>query len=203
MLKGKAELGINPQSDRCMSVVYGSIVMLVAGFFPSATAWCQASLPDYQRWNAACKRLPANRELRGAMPGKSLLPLPLFTDFESVLDRFVQNEQKGRLGNPEAWVGDAPDPKKFFDGTEDWNRSDEIPFQPFAEKLVFPTDSRVIIMGDLHGDIRSLLCVLDELNNRKILEGFRIRDPQYRFLFLGDFTDRGAFGVEVLGVRGV
>lgn len=175
-----------------------AILVVLTNNFLISILWAQTPLPDYPRWRSACEGLPANRDLRGAMPDKQSLPLPLFADFETVLDLFVQNEREGALGDPDAWVGTSPDSKKFFDGSRGWYSSTDIPFQPFAEKLVFPSDSVVIIMGDLHGDIRSLLGVLDELNERKILDGFRICDPRYRFLFLGDFTDRGAYGVEVL-----
>jgi len=74
----------------------------------------------------------------------------------------------------------------------------KVAFQPFAAKLVLPKDATVILMGDLHGDVRSLLCSLDELNDRKILDGFKFCDSKHYLLFLGDFTDRGAYGTEVL-----
>lgn len=198
MLTGQAKFQINGQASGNARIFIITAVILLTHVSLVTTVDAQAALPDYPRWRSACKTLPSNRELRGALPEKQLLPLPLFADFESAIDSFVRNEQKGPLGDSTAWVGTPPDPHKFFDSTRGWFSSNKIPFQPFAEKLVFPNDSVLIIMGDLHGDVRSLLCVLDELNERKVLEGFRICAPQYRFLFLGDFTDRGAFGVEVL-----
>jgi Calcineurin-like phosphoesterase len=158
----------------------------------------QQVLPDYKEWRRACARLPSNRELKGKVPDKKLLPLPAFADFERVLDAYLRLEREGPLGDAKAWVAGQPDPKVFFDFTRSWYGGKEVPFQPFAAKLVLPNDAVVILMGDLHGDIRSLLRMLDELNERKILDGFRFRDSKHRFLFLGDFTDRGAYGTEVL-----
>jgi hypothetical protein len=158
----------------------------------------QSHVPDYKTWRAACAKLPANRELRGAFPEGKTLPLPRFADFEPALDAFLRIEREGPLGDARAWVDGAPDPKVFFDFANSWFGETKVPFQPFAAKLVLPNDAIAIIMGDLHGDVRSLLRVLDELNSRKILDGFRFRETKYHFLFLGDFTDRGAYGTEVL-----
>src|SRR5262249_53407060 len=91
-----------------------------------------------------------------------------------------------------------PDPKVFFDFANTWYGGNKVTFQPFAEKLVLPDDAVAILMGDLHGDVRSLLHVLDDLNERKILDGFKFRDTKHHFLFLGDFSDRGVYGTEVL-----
>jgi hypothetical protein len=158
----------------------------------------QPALPDYKQWRAACAKLPANRDLKGKLPDKKVLPLPRFADFERALDGFLRLERAGPLADAKAWVGDAPDPKVFFDFANSWFGGDKVPFQPFAAKLVLPSDAVAIVMGDLHGDVRSLLCVLDELNQRKILDGFALRDAKHHFLFLGDFTDRGVYGTEVL-----
>jgi hypothetical protein len=164
---------------------------------PSLLA-AQQTLPNYKQWRSACAKLPSNRDLKGELPDKKRLPLPAFADFERALDAFLRVEREGPLADAKTWVADQPDPKVFFNFAKSWYGGNEIPFQPFAAKLVLPNDAIAIIMGDLHGDVRSLLRTLDELNERKILDGFRFREPKYRFLFLGDFTDRGAYGTEVL-----
>lgn len=172
-----------------------SVLMLV--LFQSLLP-AQQALPDYKQWRSACARLPSNRELKGNLPDRKLLPLPAFADFERALDGFLRLERVGPLADARTWVAGQPDPKVFFDVAHTWYGGKEVPFQPFAAKLVLPNDAVVIVMGDLHGDVRSLLSTLDELNQRKILDGFRFRESKYRFLFLGDFTDRGAYGTEVL-----
>lgn len=159
----------------------------------------QGALPDYKAWRAACAKLPTNRELKGKMPDPKALPLPTFADFEPALDGFLKLEREGPLADAKKWVGKQPDPKPFFDATRGWFSDPErVPFVPFAGKLVLPNDAVTIIMGDLHGDIRSLMSTLDDLNERGMLDGFRFKEAKYYLLFLGDFTDRGAYGVEVL-----
>lgn len=175
------------------SAILVGALLLLPGVPPA-----QAAPPDYKQWRAACAKLPSNRELKGRLPDKKVLPLPAFSDFEPALDGFLAAARKGPLSDAKAWVGGAPDSKAFFDASRGWFSTKEIPFQPFAEKLVLPRDSVAVVMGDLHGDVRSLLAVMDELHLRGILDGFAIRKPNHHFLFLGDFTDRGAYGVEVL-----
>jgi hypothetical protein len=168
-------------------------LVLVPSLLPAEEA-----LPDYKQWRSACAKLPTNRDLKGKLPDKKLLPLPAFADFERALDGFLKLEREGVLADSKNWVDDQPDPKVFFDFTRSWYGDNAVPFQPFAAKLILPNDAVAIIMGDLHGDVHSLLRTLDDLNDRKMLDGFRFRESKYRFLFLGDFTDRGAYGVEVL-----
>jgi Calcineurin-like phosphoesterase len=159
-----------------------------------------AQEPDYAQWSKACARLPANRELKGRRPDNSILPLRTFGEFERPLTRFLAAERKGPLADAKSWVGKPPDPKDFFDPTRTWyaESATDVPFQPFAQKLVLPGDAVAIVQGDLHGDVRSLLRMLDELNRRKILDGFKLRDDKHHLLFLGDYCDRGAYGAEVL-----
>jgi hypothetical protein len=161
-------------------------------------AQAQRATPDYKQWRAACAKLPSNRDLKGNRPDKRLLPLPAFADFDQALDGFLAATRDGPLGDAKAWVGGQPDPKVFFDTTRSWFGGEGVPFQPFAAKLVLPNDAVAIVMGDLHGDVRSLIGTLDDLNERGILAGFKFSDPKYHLLFLGDYTDRGAYGVEVL-----
>ena len=72
------------------------------------------------------------------------------------------------------------------------------PFQPFAQKLSVPPESEVFFRGDLHGDVQSILTDLEWLNSQKYLKGFEITRTNFYMLFLGDYTDRGMYGTEVL-----
>jgi len=158
-----------------------------------------ADPPGYRQWVADCARLPSNRELKGRLPNPKLLPLATFADFETGLDGFLALDRKGELSEREKWVNGAPDSAVFFDTTRSWfGVGKAIPFQPFAGKLVLPPDATVIAIGDLHGDIRSLLQMLEELNRREILDGFAVRRPNHHLIFTGDLTDRGSYGTEVL-----
>src|SRR5262245_11807621 len=158
----------------------------------------QEKLLDYKQWRAACAKLPANRELKGKAVDKKLLPLRSFAEFDQPLEAFLKQERRGPLSREKNWVGRPPDPKAFFDVTRSWFGDQGVPFQPFAQKLVLPGDAVAVVMGDLHGDVRSLLHALDELNRRKILDGFKLRDAKHHLIFLGDYCDRGQYGAEVL-----
>lgn len=171
--------------------------LLAALVLTLAPLAAQDKLPDYAAWAKACGKLPANRALKAARPDNALLPLRTFAEFEQALDAFHAEERRGPLAKADAWVGKGPDAKVFFDATRTWYANDDVPFQPFAEKLVLPADATAVVMGDLHGDIRSLLKVLDELHRQKMLDGFKLRD-KHHLIFLGDYTDRGHYGTEVL-----
>ncbi|MCW5769714.1 MAG: metallophosphoesterase [Phycisphaeraceae bacterium] len=183
-------------AGRAPSTAHALVILL--SILLTLGAQAQQALPSYQEWRQTCQALPTNRELKGKLPEGRVPALPTFADFEAALDGFLEVTRSGPLGNEHTWIGERPDPTAFFDTTRSWFGSKEVPFQPFAAKLGLPTDATVLVMGDLHGDVRSLMHVLDELNARGILDGFTLRDPTCWFLFLGDFTDRGMYGVEVL-----
>jgi hypothetical protein len=124
----------------------------------------QEKMRDYKQWQAACARLAPNRTLKGKDPDKETLPLRSFAEFDQMLEGFLKAERRGPLAQAKTWVGHPPDSKVFFDATRSWYGDADVPFQPFAQKLVLPDDAVAVIMGDLHGDVRSLLKTLDELN---------------------------------------
>ncbi|MBN8247822.1 MAG: serine/threonine protein phosphatase [Verrucomicrobia bacterium] len=154
--------------------------------------------PSYATWTNACARLPSNRQLGAKRPPKALLPLATVEPLEKVLDAFFGLMTNGPMAAPAHWVGPAPGRESFFNVQRGWFTPPEIPFEPFVRKWVLPANHRVVVMGDLHGDIRSLLTVLDALQQRRWLEGFRVIEPGLHLAFLGDYTDRGQYGVEVL-----
>ena len=153
----------------------------------------------FHEWSAAVRKLPGNRDLRGRAPGKDLLPLKTFSEFNVVLSAFLDHSRTGILSQAGVWVGNMPE-QHFFDTSRGYfQRSSSGPkFRPFAQKLGVPEGSQVFFHGDFHGDVQSFITALEWLNEQKFLNGYRIVAPNFYMVFLGDYTDRGFFGVEVL-----
>jgi len=194
-------------SDRTMlslrSFVIGALCGMTLQGCPGQTLPAASSPAPLQRtfsdWTAACARLPSNRKLEGRWPPRGLLPLPSFAEFDEVLDRFFAQCKNGSLGRTNLWLGKAPAPETFFNTRAAYFlQSGAIPFEPFAEKLTLPEGSEVFVHADFHGDLRSLLATLNWLNSRGYLRDFQIARTNFHMVFLGDYTDRGAYGVEVL-----
>jgi len=80
-------------------------------------------------------------------------------------------------------------PTRFFDVIEKYSEKDILTLikqignlLDSENNLVYIPKSRVIIVGDLHGDLETL---------QKIIQLF-FRDNYDQLLFLGDYVDRGA-----------
>lgn len=154
---------------------------------------------SYEDWQAACARLPSNRSLGGRLPPARLLPLPRFAELDAVLEAFFDVATTGALAQASNWIGPVPGTNTFFNRRQAYFLpGGPIPFEPFAQKLALPPDSEVFFRGDLHGDVASLMANLAWLNTQGYLRGFTIARTNFHMVFLGDYTDRGAYGIEVL-----
>jgi hypothetical protein len=163
-----------------------------AGNFPRSL---ERSFSD---WKAACDLLPHNRALRLRPPPNHLLPLKTFREFADVMEAFFAMAAKGPLAESGAWLGQSPARETFFNIESAYFAAPPLPFEPFVQRLLVPPGSQIMIRGDLHGDIHSLIAWIDWLNQHNFLDGFQIARPDVYLLFLGDFTDRGMYGLEVL-----
>jgi hypothetical protein len=86
----------------------------------------------------------------------------------------------------------------FFNTDATYFLRPSIPFQPFVERQLVPAGTKVIFHGDFHGDIHSMVAWIDWLNRNDYLRDFTITRPDVYLVFLGDYTDRGMYGIEVL-----
>ena len=132
------------------------------------------------------------------MPAKKQLPLKDFAIVDAAATRVLQQFQRSTLSDTSNWIGTSPRKDEFFDMERSYYRRPPIPFQPFAQKVKIPAGSEVVFHGDLHGDIRSLVSTLDWLNENGYMDGFKLKKSNTYFVFLGDYVDRGSYGVEVL-----
>jgi len=173
-------------------------VALATFFFVFVEAASAQELMPYQQWKTRCLFAPSNRTLQGRIPSKEQLALPDFAVVQSQTLKMLRHFQTSDLAERSNWVGTMPQKDEFFDIKRSYYTRPPIPFQPFTQKLQIPAGSKVVFHGDFHGDIRSFIATLDWLNANGVLEGFRIKDSKTYLAFLGDYVDRGAYGVEVL-----
>jgi len=172
---------------------------------PSPTKNTTILTRSFAEWKAACAKLPSNRSLHGRLPRTELLPIAGFREFDELLSLFFAQCKTGSMAQTNGWVGRAPTASGFFNTATAYfvetgaaGSLPPIPFEPFAQKRNVPEGSEVFFHADFHSDIRSLLADLSWLNEQGYLRDFGIVRTNFQMVFLGDYTDRGAYGVEVL-----
>lgn len=153
---------------------------------------------SYADWKARCLRTPANRVLMGRFPSKQQLPLQDFGEVRKLVDKVFDLFKASAMADGDNWLGEPPKESEFFDTRRAYFTRSPIRFQPFAQKIQAQPGSEMVFHGDFHGDIRSLIATLDWLNRSGRMAGFQIKKPNTYLVFLGDYTDRGAYGVEVI-----
>jgi len=179
------------------------LLLLAFGLAQTAPAdgitYRSVKYPEFAQWRAACAKLPSNRVLLGqAATTKLETALPAFDEVARALRVAFESFKTGSMNPAAHWVGGKPKAAEFFNTNRAYFLKPPIPFQPFAQKLQVPAGSEVIFHGDFHGDIHSFIATLDSLNQAGTLDGFRLAKPNCYMVFLGDYTDRGFYGIEVL-----
>ncbi len=156
----------------------------------------------FDDWNLDCNNLP-----RYIMTEKNKEPYhnptqtPLIAaDLQTALDHYFQLLQNNdNFTNNENWVNQER-PEKLLTSLQ---KNKNNVFDPYVEKLVVKPGSVISFHGDLHGDIHSLnhyLCYLKEKRYLDQKNPFKIAEEHNDFymVFLGDYTDRGWYGAEVI-----
>jgi hypothetical protein len=74
-------------------------------------------------------------------------------------------------------------------------------FTPYVERMVVPPGDTLLLWGDLHGTLSSLLASLDRLHALGyITNDLLLTSSSIHLAFLGDLVDRGEDGLEVLSL---
>eukprot|EP00824_Muranothrix_gubernata_P011753 TRINITY_DN2527_c0_g1_i1.p1 TRINITY_DN2527_c0_g1~~TRINITY_DN2527_c0_g1_i1.p1 ORF type:complete len:704 (+),score=156.80 TRINITY_DN2527_c0_g1_i1:236-2113(+) len=114
-------------------------------------------------------------------------PVLPFKEFRATMEEFA-SVMSHVLMNTDLWLGDGfrevLTAQTFF---------------PYVEKFYVPIGSHIVIFGDLHGSIHTLIAGLRYLRDeRAVLFDDWLLRRDYYIVFLGDNVDRGLYGTEVL-----
>lgn len=141
-----------------------------------------------EQWIDACDELPSwHKSQEGTLTAKDFTAQELMNGIDA-----CEKTMSTYLLDKKQWVGTKSLDKPYLQNP---NR----PFQPYTQKLVLPPQTTLLMHGDLHGDMRSVRYFLKELLQQGIIRSdFTIIKPDHYILFLGDYTDRGLYGAEVL-----
>lgn len=145
------------------------------------------SIDTFEEWETKINNVydknwsSATREkLRSALP---------YDDFQLLMDAYIYSQTKYLKHMP--WIKKTPPPA--FD-------KKNVPH--YVIKLLPKASFECAVFPDIHGDIQSLLKVMKDLQKKGYLEksdAFKIVKKNFYMIFLGDYIDRGLYGVEVLG----
>lgn len=79
------------------------------------------------------------------------------------------------------------------------NVKDNFLFKPYAQRLIVPLGSEICLFGDFHGSGHSLIRDVLKLKTLGYIDNnFKIIKKKFYMIFLGDYVDRGIYGVEVI-----
>ena len=142
--------------------------------------------PTFSQWKEACLRLTAYHKISNKLDDGTYANTALTADeFANIASQFLDSEKK-RFNNTILWL-DKQIPNlsrvKFF-----------------VQKLFLSPKSKIAIHADIHADIHSLITYLDDLAQKGYLQkdSFKINTKNFYIAFLGDYTDGGCYGAEVL-----
>lgn len=150
--------------------------------------------PTLHSWLAKIDTLRKNRHIANPLQDKAFSSQADWDELEMLLNIWFRIQTVGPLSSNKKWLNETMPREDFFDYSQPVNS-----FQPFAQKIIVPEGSALIMRGDLHGDIASLSEQLKSLYEEGIInDEFKIIKPNHWIIFLGDYVDRGNYGCEVI-----
>jgi hypothetical protein len=151
--------------------------LLLILFFSCGQLICNEHIASLSSWKNTIEMYPEKKVTSFASPLKC-------ENFMSLLNEHAALMQE-RLSQDSLWVNSQDQASNSF--------------TPYVQKLVVPENAEIAFWGDLHGSVHSLVRSLTRLKNDGIIDDdFKIIKPNFYMIFLGDYVDRGFYGIEVI-----
>ena len=156
----------------------------------------KSTFETFDDWYDACKNIQSKYDSFGGYNYKNTPPS--LQEFKKVLEEFLNLMAKDtHFVNKDSWV-ENKDTEKNVTAL---SKAQEPIMLPFVQKLKLPETAELAFLGDIHGDIDALLNYLKGLQKEGHMDknnGFKIKNKNLHLIFLGDYTNHGRYGTEVL-----
>jgi len=146
----------------------------------------EAMIPSFDQWRNDCSELPSLtaklREcvvpLKGICPSNTKITIDCFKQLtQYFIQQFDQLKQRQDMWQTPFSLGERP----FY-----------------VQKVKAAEQETIYTHADLHGDVKSLMIFLQDLHTKGVIDQNWRVTPGNRIVFLGDYIDRGFYGLEVL-----
>lgn len=117
-----------------------------------------------------------------------------YKNWRSYMKRKVQDP----FAQSENWQGKTKSfPQNYMHLIRDLEKT--FPELQYVEKTYVDPKGEMVLFGDIHGSIHSLLRNLSRLRAEGMLgSNWKLKNPDSKIVFLGDLVDRGRYSAEVL-----
>lgn len=161
----------------------------------------QWHVATFLEWDKQCKKLPKYKiaQRRGHDSQNSWFAVSYDELNKALQEYFIMMQQNATFNNEHNWVNQEM-PLVLMKALRNQDYSNTL-FDPFVQKLIVASGTIIAFHGDIHGDIHSLNKTIQNLAQRGYLnqeDPFKIENPNFYIIFLGDYTDRGWYGPEVM-----
>lgn len=184
----------------CLAITFFSIAQQVSTVSPSS------SYDNLSWWVSAVQTLDEDVYL----PALKDLPTQLIpADIVTQKIDAVRTIMEGQLADESKWLGgqraaSLTTPPLTVGGIDAYiQQFSAMANEAFVQTLITPADSKIFVIGDLHGSLKSFVRTLQRLNlSGYIDDNFNITTKNFYMVILGDYTDRGAYATEIIYLLG-
>lgn len=149
---------------------------------------------NFTKWKEKCDKLP-NYDIAKDYTNETALTFDLFT---KTLDEYFA-AAKPILENSANWLSGTMPTNTIAWNTDNNTEESVPPFVPFLEKKDFKTTDIIAFHGDFHGDVHAFNNFIQTWVDAKYMDNnFKIIKDNFYIMILGDYTDRGWYGAEVI-----
>jgi hypothetical protein len=163
--------------------------------YPTLESWSNEVL----KWDESTVQAAINFEVLDDLLSQNKIDS---IEFDSALASFAEYFVKSTVASKSSWLKQERAPIDFYNIKHFGNDTEskiDVGKIFYGQKIKIPENSSIIVMGDFHGSVHSLLRNLWRLYTSGYINNeFKIIKDNTYMVFTGDYVDRGRYSTETL-----